>query len=133
MIKSKRKLFLRKGMDLTPMIDIVFLLVIFFMTSSSLVKIKSIKVDLPKAVASDKEIKDPIAILIDKDESIFIGNVKIPPNKVEIVLKKMVEKEQLKSIVVEGYQDISYQKIIEIMSLAKKLGVEKVSLAVTEK
>lgn len=132
MIKIKKRLPQKKYMDLTPMIDIVFLLVIFFMTSSSLVKIKAIKVDLPKAAKTDTNIKEPLTVSIDKDENLYVLGKKVSVNNIESILKTQIEKNEIKAIVVEGYQGISYQRIIEIMSLAKKVGVEKVSLAVQQ-
>ncbi len=132
MIKVKKRLPQKKYMDLTPMIDIVFLLVIFFMTSSSLVKIKAIKVDLPKAAKTDTNIKEPLTVSIDKDENLYVLGKKVSVNSIESILKTQIEKNEIKAIVVEGYQGISYQRIIEIMSLAKKVGVEKVSLAVQQ-
>lgn len=132
MIKVKKRLFQKKYMDLTPMIDIVFLLVIFFMTSSTLVKIKAIKVDLPKAAKTDTNIKEPLTVSIDKDENLYVLGKKVSVNNIENILKTQIEKNEIKAIVVEGYQGISYQRIIEIMSLAKKVGVEKVSLAVQQ-
>lgn len=132
MIKAKHRLNKKSHMDLTPMIDIVFLLVIFFMTSSTLIKIKTINVDLPKAAKADSDVKEIVSVSIDKDENIFISGQQVSSTEAEAALRALVEKNNTKAIVVEGYQGVSYQRIIEVMSLAKKVGVEKVSLAVEQ-
>jgi len=63
--------------DITPMIDLVFLLVIFFMVTSSLGKISSINVNLPRADKSDENITGEAVVSINKDNEIFFNDVRL--------------------------------------------------------
>ena len=71
-MKFKRRLKIEKGMiDLTPMVNVFFLLFIFFLFTSSFIFQPGIRVSLPKAVTSEVVEQDNVALTITKDDKLF--------------------------------------------------------------
>ncbi|MFA5255687.1 MAG: biopolymer transporter ExbD, partial [Candidatus Omnitrophota bacterium] len=77
-MKFKRRLKMEKGMiDLTPMVNIFFLLFIFFLFTSSFIFQPGIKVSLPKAVTSEVMQLDNVTIIVTKDDKIYLEDRQI--------------------------------------------------------
>lgn len=62
---------IKVGIEPTPLIDVMFLLTIFFMLTSTIIKTSSINVNLPKSVISDSQPRTQIVITITKDNKVF--------------------------------------------------------------
>ena len=72
-MKFKRRIKLEKGMlDLTPMVNIFFLLFVFFLFTSSFIFQPGIKVSLPKAVTSEVVQQDNVVLTITRDDKIYL-------------------------------------------------------------
>ncbi|MDR1335041.1 MAG: protein TolR [Holosporaceae bacterium] len=133
--KSKNRGLRRAPMsdiNVTPMIDVMLVLLIIFMVTAPFFT-TGIKVNLPSAKASNIQGNDmPIIVHINKDEDVFIGDVKIDRNtlteKLLAVTKENVEDVR---IFVRGDQSLSYGQIMKIMELINGAGFRKVVL-VTE-
>lgn len=132
-MKVTRRHRKKAALNLTPMIDIVFLLIIFFMVSSTLVKTRGMAVKLPRSVSSESEPKNLIVISVTKNRGIFINE---DPSSFETLagdLKKMRLKLNQNVVIIKGDKDSAYQKMIRVMDLAKLAGMQKISLATTGK
>ena len=74
-MKFKRRVKIEKGMvDLTPLVNIFFLLFIFFLFTSSFIFQPGIKVSLPKAVTSEVMQQDDTVIIVTKDDRIYLDD-----------------------------------------------------------
>ena len=131
MIKIKRNLKTRSGVDLTPMVDVIFLLIIFFLSSFSLSKNKAYKVDLPDANKASS-VKESYPVLTLKRNGTFLYEKQsIALADLEAFLvSEIVNKKKGDNLVLAGDKNIPYQKVIDVMSLSKKVGISKVSLKV---
>ncbi len=115
--------------NLTPLIDIVFLLLIFFMVSTTFVENDSIKVNLPKAskTPSTQTKSESITLTIDKDGNIFHGQEQVSIYKLESVLQDK------KSLVVRADESSRHGKVVTVLDLARKNGISKIAIATKEK
>lgn len=114
-------------MDMTPFIDIVFLLIIFFMVSTTFDKYGRIDIDLPSAnVTTKSEDNKSIEIIIDKNENYFINiNGKSKPidiNNLPNILNGV------KEVTISGDKDLKYQIIIDTVAKVKNCGVENLGI-----
>lgn len=114
-------------MDMTPFIDIVFLLIIFFMVSTTFDKYGRIDIDLPSAnVTTKSEDNKSIEIIIDKNENYFINiNGKSEPidiNNLPNILNGV------KEATISGDKDLKYQIIIDTVAKVKNCGVENLGI-----
>ena len=114
--------------DLTPLIDVVFLLLIFFIVSTTFNKYGNIDIDLPISTLASEETKDKnLEIIIDKDNRYFITlgdkkNVEITFEELDSYLNGV------ESVSVTGDKELKYQYIIDIITKVKQHGIENLGI-----
>jgi biopolymer transport protein ExbD len=123
--------------NLTPMIDVVFLLLLFFMVSTSFIRESSLKVDLPEATGEAMvEQIEPIDIIINSAGIFTINQTELLDNSREAVseaLKTAVGEQTDPHIVISADADTDYQNIVTAMDTAQALGYSRLTLATRQK
>ena len=109
--------------------DIVLLLLIFFLLSSSFIIQPGIKVNLPKAVSADVESSDRIYITITQDQTIYLNQQQILKGELGIQLKELLTKTPDKFVIIQADKNLSLEKTIEVIDIAKISGAEKFMIA----
>ena len=116
--------------DLTPLIDVVFLLLIFFIVSSTFNKYGSIKVELPTSTM--ESVKDDeneaLEIIIDKDNRYFINYKKDKKREVTFEELDGYLTSEVKSVAITGDKNLKYQNIIDVVSKVKNHGIENLGI-----
>lgn len=119
--------------NLTPMIDVVFLLLLFFMVSTSFIRESSLKVDLPEATGQAlTEKQAPIDIIINADGHFIINDTTVlePDNaRLAELLKQAVGDNQDPHIIISADANAEYQHIVTAMDTAQQLGYTRLTLA----
>ena len=116
--------------NLTPLIDVVFLLLIFFMVSTSFAIIRGIKVDLPTTTTPREKIEQNIVISLAKDGKIYLGKTRV--SKTELVKRLKAQIGKKKSlVVVNADKDARHGMVVEVMDLAKQGGAGKLGVLTT--
>ncbi len=105
--------------NMSSMTDIVFLLLIFFMLSSTLVTVNAIDVLLPKA-GGKTENKGTVAVSITKDAKFFIDSEEISSANLESVLMRQFVDETSKTLIIRGDQEVSYKNIMYVIDIANR-------------
>ncbi len=118
-------------MELTPLIDVVFLLLIFFMLTSSFISQPGIKINLPKALTGQLLQKDTLVLTITKDNRIYFNNKRILFKELKDKLKDVDRKEQ--TLLIKADKQASLGRIVEVWDLCRELGIHQVNIATTTK
>jgi len=122
--------------NLTPLIDVVFLLLIFFMVSTTFTRESEITVDLPESTVSQTEREDePLEIIIDAQGRYFVNQKPVINKKLETLigaLRKELEASGATALVINADAQTPHQFVITAMDAARHLGIEKLSLATRE-
>lgn len=118
-----------KQIDIVPLIDCVFLLLIFFMLSSSFVEVSGINIRLPEAVSAKRIDKRPLTIMISSENIIYIEN---KPYTAEET-KNYFKQENIDSIFIKADRSASLQTVIAIWDICKKLNINRIGIATTQK
>ena len=123
--------------DLTPLIDVVFILIVFFLLTSSLTREKTLSIDIPESSTGEISQTENILIEIDKGNNIFYQNVKTDFIQMEFILKEKQRLNagslQLPSIIIRSDKETNFGTIIKLMDIIKNSGYDSASFAVTEK
>ncbi|OEJ13145.1 biopolymer transporter ExbD [Brachyspira hampsonii] len=132
-MKFRRRFNIKSGIDLTPMIDIVFNLLIFFMVGSTIIVTPQIEISLPKstsAVGSEKN--DTVVISISKDGKKYINGYL--SEDIDADLKKLAdtEGELEKPVEIRSDQDVKTQTLISVIDSVKNAGFTRLSIATEE-
>ena len=118
-------------LNMTPLIDCVLQLLIFFMLSSSFVLQTGIHVDLPKARAPRLQEEQDIVITITRSNEIFLNDEKMTEEQLPISLLERVTKAKNKTVLIKPDKRVETGKLVEVMGIAQSLGVESLGI-VTE-
>lgn len=123
--------------NLTPLIDVVFLLLIFFMVTTTFDKNPSIKLNLPTAsnVAPTIE-EDAVELVIDSQGRYYIDGREVLNNKPETLfeaLRYVLDQRQvIPPLIISGDGSSDYQSVITAIDIAGRLGIKKASLATSQ-
>jgi len=117
--------------NMSSMTDIVFLLLIFFMLTSTLVTVSAIDVLLPKA-GGKTENKTSIAVSITNNSLFFIDKTEVSEANSENEILKLVGVDKAKTVVIRGDRDVPYKNVMKIIDIANRNKL-KMILAVKSK
>ncbi len=109
--------------------DIVLLLLIFFLLTSSFVVQPGIKVKLPKAASGQQDDSNKIFLTVTKREQIFLNQKQISKNQLGSELRQLLQKNPEKLVVIRADKDLSLDATIRIVDIAKLAGAEKFMIA----
>ena len=130
-MKFKRRTSLEKGqLDIAPLIDVVFLLLIFFMLTSSFIFQPGIKINLPKALTSEVIHRENLIIVITDDNSLYISDRLIDGEELSSRLE--IARKEAKPILIKADRKASLGKVVEVWDLCRAGGIEKINIATTQ-
>ena len=114
------------AVDLTPLIDVVFLLLIFFMVSTTFNKYHQIEIDVPQAKIEDSKKELPLEIIIDKDGKYFTlkdgKTSEVDINNLPEVLNGV------KEVSITADKNLKYQIVVDTIAKVKKQGIENLGI-----
>ena len=111
------------GLDMAPLIDIVFQLLIFFMLSSSFLN-PALKLNLPKAIAQDETPREKIIVSVDKKGSLFVNTAPVPMDRLQSELSAKLAKEETKAVFLRGDADMPYKLFVQVMYISRQAGAQ---------
>lgn len=131
-MKFRRQKTEDEGINLTPLIDVVFLLLIFFMVSTTFTKETHLSVDLPEAVGEQStELPEQIEIVISVDGSYSVNGKSLVNTKIETLksaLEKTAEGDNKIPLVITADGNTPHQAVVQAMDAAGQLGFARLSI-----
>ena len=127
----------RVDINLTPLIDVVFLLLIFFMVSTTFDRHANLKVELPEASAKKKQQQqqEPLVLSIDANGNYFINDRQVINTQLDTLksaLQKSVGDRKDVSLVLRADARTPHQSVVRAMDAASQLGLTRLSIATIE-
>lgn len=114
------------SLDLTPLIDVVFLLLIFFMVSTTFNKYGKIDIDVPVSKVSEKTEDTKVEIVIDKNENYFIlKDGKTFPINIDDLGEYLKD---VKEVSITGDKNLKYQIVMDLITKVKQQGIENLGI-----
>ena len=131
-VHPKKRTRLQVQLPLTPLIDIVFLLLIYFLLTTNFLVDEGIKIKLPQAKASAPQDEKEITVYVDRQGKAFLGNEEVSFAILFDRLKEMIGGRENKLVVIRADRAVILNKAVKVMDVAKAAGAGKLCLA-TEK
>ena len=130
-MRFKRKVFLEKGrLDIAPLIDVVFLLLIFFMLTSSFIFQPGIRVNLPRAVTSEVLHKELLIVTVTEDNEVFINER--PVGADELVSRITIAARDNQPLLIRADKKADLGKVIEVWDICRQVDIKQINIATTQ-
>jgi len=115
--------------NLTPMLDVVFIMLIFFIVTASFIKEAGIQVERPDTTTADKQEDAAILIAISSNDEIWIDRKETDPRAVRGMIERLHAENPKGSIVIQADEDSTNEMLVIVMEAAKQAGVANVAIA----
>jgi len=123
--KKRRKVII----NITSLIDVLFLLLIFFMVSSTFVEQPGMKLELPETKSATTEKIKELILEINADESMILNQEAIKLENLEEKFKQLLPSLEEKSLVLKADKNVPHGTVVKVMDIAKLSGLEKLVIA----
>ena len=115
------------GPDMTPLIDCVFLLLIFFMVTTVFLHTKGLEVDMPAESEATEEKKKDINVLLDRDGKIQIKGEDVASAALAAQLVTAMEEANNENIIIQADGECAQKHVVFVVDRAKEVGVEGIA------
>jgi biopolymer transport protein ExbD len=122
----------KEEIDMTPMLDVVFILLIFFIVTASFVKEAGIDVNRPEAATAVKKNRANILVAISDKGDIWINKRKIDIRAVQANIERLKAENPQGTVVIQADKKSTTDTLIKVMDAARAAGVFDVSIAAQE-
>ncbi|HAD47401.1 MAG: biopolymer transporter ExbD [Idiomarina sp.] len=117
------------AIDMTPMLDIVFIMLIFFIVTTSFVKEAGIQVNKPEANQATKEPSANIFIAIRDNGEVWMDKRQVDVERVGANLERMLAEQPTDLVVIQADKESQHGRVVEVMDQVKEAGIDKISIA----
>jgi len=118
-----------QSIDVSPLIDMVFILLIFFMVTTTFVKDMKLELDRPTAASASKASSKVIRVYIDKEGDVFIDNQPVKVWALQSKLRDLLRVSVDKSVLVVSDSQIAVEKLIDVVDECRMSGAKDVAVA----
>ncbi|MBU0549355.1 MAG: biopolymer transporter ExbD [Candidatus Omnitrophica bacterium] len=132
-MRFKRHIELEHGLrqiDIAPLVDVIFQLLIFFMLTSSFILPAGIKVNLPKAVTSQIIKSRKIEIIVSGENIIYFDGKVVNTRELRVILKDLSEVDQ--PLLIKSDRRAQLGRVVEIWDMCRDLGLSQVNIATNQ-
>ena len=120
------------GINLTPLIDVLFILIIFFTVSSTFLEQPGIELKLPEAESSRSHTAQKVIVYVDSNENLFLNDDPVELENVAKSVEALISAQTDKSVVLHADEDVSHGIIIKIMDLLRNQGIYKIIISTSK-
>ena len=120
------------AIDMTPMLDVVFIMLIFFIVTASFVKESGIDVNRPDAATAVQKNRANMLVAISDSKEVWINKRQIDLRAVQANIERLYAENPQGSVVIQADEESNTKTLIEVMDAARAAGVFDVSVATDE-
>jgi biopolymer transport protein ExbD len=119
------------GINVTPMVDVMLVLLVIMMVSATYIVSRALKVELPKSASSDEAAQGPISVTLTVDGKTFVNNEQVVGDAALVALfKKARAAAGEPSVVVSADGGAQHRWVVHVIDLAKQQGISKFAINV---
>lgn len=122
-----------QAIDLTPMLDVVFIMLIFFIVTASFVKEAGIEVNRPEATTWEEKKSASILIAVSDNNEIWVDKNQVDPRGVRQAIEVLLAENPKGSVVIQADNNAKIELIVEITNAAREAGVDNIAVSTDKK
>jgi biopolymer transport protein ExbD len=115
--------------NLTPMLDVVFIMLIFFIVTASFVKESGIEVNRPDAATAEKKERGNILVAISQNNQIWVDKRQVDPRALRANIERLHAENPQGAVVIQADKESKNGLLVQVMDAARLAGVFNVSIA----
>ena len=117
--------------EVTPIVDIVFQLLIFFLLTATFVKNPNFDINLPEASSKlTSNVKEDIRIVLLKDGTLKYDNKPVKSSQIKEILEERFKTDPTAIVLIQADRETKHGKVVEVMDMAKMVGFSRLGIAV---
>ena len=120
-------------LDMTPMLDIVFIMLIFFIVTTSFVKESGVSVSTPQAESAAQQNSANIFIAITATGEVWIDRRPVDPRSVRAIVARMHADNPEGSVIIQSDEEASTRMLVDVMDQVRLAGIEAIAIAADKK
>ena len=118
------------GINITPMVDVILVLLVIFMVTANFLKKESININLPKVQAADPNVSQSVQVALTRDGKILLEGQSITEEKLVSTLERDIKFRPNMRLTLSADEKLAYGTIMKLMGVIRKSGVSRVALSV---
>jgi len=120
------------ALNITPLIDVLFILIIFFTVSSTFLEQPGIELSLPDAESGQAHTAQKVMIFVDKDDNVYLNDDQVPMDSLAMRTVNLIREQTEKSVILRADEAVNHGTVIHIMDILRKNSIYKIVIS-TEK
>ncbi|MFT4721406.1 MAG: biopolymer transport protein ExbD [Candidatus Azotimanducaceae bacterium] len=122
-----------KVADLTPMLDVVFIMLIFFIVTATFIKETGIEINRPDTKTAEMKKTVSLLVAVGADSSIWIDKKKVDVRNVRPMMERLHSENPKGGLVIQADSESKVEKVLAIMDAARNIGISQVAIASEDK
>ena len=116
------------GINVTPLVDIVLVLLIIFMVTANFIVRETLEVDLPRAAHGGETIQGLVNVVMDKDAKLYFDGVEVSEPELLKRVSAVIGQDPQTRAVISADQSLNYGRVMRLIDLVKGQGIAKFAL-----
>jgi biopolymer transport protein ExbD len=130
MAATARRRGLITDINVTPLVDIMLVLLIIFMLTAHLIAKQAIEVQLPKAANSTATPPTTLAVTLTREGRMYLNGVETTPAALRVAVQAAIAKDPKTQTIIAGDKDVSHGRVVWVLDLVKSLGVTSFAIQI---
>ena len=120
------------SVDITPMLDVVFIMLIFFIVTATFIKEAGIDVDKPSAATAIVQEKASILVAIDANNNVWINRRQVDVRSVRSIIERLHAENPKGTVVIQADRESKNDTLVQVMDASRRAGVYDIALAAND-
>ncbi len=116
------------GINVTPLVDVVLVLLVIFMVTANFIVRETVEVDLPRAASGGETVQGLVNVVLDKDAKVYFDGVEVSEKELLRRIDDALKQDKDTRAVVSADQSLNYGKVMRLIDLVKGQGIAKFAL-----
>ena len=127
--KNKNKVSNEDKLDLTPLLDVSFIILIFFILTTTFIEDNELRIEKPNAGSQSQGLKDPMEIIINSKNNIYIENSLMEKEILKTKLKQKLAVNPNTSLIIQADKNSNLSTFVFVFDAAKTVGFQEISIS----
>jgi biopolymer transport protein ExbD len=121
-------------LDMTPLVDVVFLLIIFFMLSTTFIVVPGLRIDLPTAASQKVSVeKHKVVLSVDRNGILYFDQDPVDEDTMVRLLKQAALENPLILVLMKGDRNSKYGRNVDLLDMVRKAGLNRIAIVTSTK